>query len=267
MVAGSDWPQVPALAVGEAPETGDAPAVAAADAVNNAPTAQLEQPNLTQSNQRMSGPAELKRPVEVVLNTYQPSNKQQQPKQQQPSQTYVAVAAAAGSASQEPTELQLSSFAWNLLATDAGSTAPACPFSPTRKNSVSDSQGRLWSLANGRECTFKVPSAAARSAAEAAGAELTWEGAPLCTAVPSKASAVADPAGNLWGYEDGASCTFKQEDGGSVKLKNTPTTLPMLWEQAPVCDIAPTKESSNADVMGRLWGVDMMGRGCTFRVG
>ncbi|KAF6254828.1 hypothetical protein COO60DRAFT_1538565 [Scenedesmus sp. NREL 46B-D3] len=188
---------------------------------------------------------------------------------QQPSQAPVATAAtapaAAGSSNREPTELQLSSFAWNLLATDAGSTAPACQFSPTRRNSVTDSQGRLWSLANGRECTFRVPSAAVRAAAQAAGSELTWEGAPRCVAAPSRASAMADAAGNLWGFEEGASCTYKGEHGASLRLKNKPATLPALWEAAPVCDFAPTKEESTPDVMGRLWGVDGSGRGCTFR--
>jgi hypothetical protein len=265
--AGSDWPQVPVLAADDSPEAG---ALSAAPAATPA----AAQPSLTQSNQRRSGTEEPKAPVEVIPNTDQPNKKQQhqqQPKKtkKQPSSTApvsTAAVAAPSSSSQEPTELQLSTFAWNLMAADAVNTAPACQFSPTRSNSVSDSQGRLWSLMGGKECTFKAPSAAARKAAETVGAEINWEGAPLCTAAPTRASAVADPAGNLWGFEEGASCTYKDENGDSLKLKNTPSTLPMLWEAAPICDIAPTKEDSTADVLGRLWGVDAKGRGCTFRV-
>jgi hypothetical protein len=260
--AGSDWPQVPVLAVDERPETGALSAEPSA--TNNAAAAQ---PSLTQSNQRRSGTEEPKQPVEVIPNTdNQPSKKQQQqPKRkQQPSAAQVSTAAVA--ASKEPTELQLSTFPWNLMAADAANTAPTCQFSPTRSNTVSDLQGRLWSLMNGKECTFKAAPAASRKAAEAAGAELSWEGAPLCTAAPSKATAVADAAGNLWGFEEGSSCTYKDESGSSLKLKNKPASLPMLWEQTPICDFAPSKENSTADVLGRLWGVDSKGRGCTFRV-
>jgi hypothetical protein len=216
----------------------------------------------------MSGSEEPKQAIKVVPNTPDQSSKkqQQQPKKKQrPAQAAVATAAAAG-ASAEPTELQLSTFAWNLLATDAVSTAPTCPFSPTRRNSVSDSQGGLWSLTNGKECTFNPAPAAARKAAEAAGAEITWEGAPLCTAAPTRATAVADASGNLWGFEEGSSCTYKNQDGESLKLKNKPASLPMVWEQAPICDFAPTKDNSTSDVLGRMWGVDSNGRGCTFRV-
>uniref|UniRef100_A0A383WJ56 Uncharacterized protein n=1 Tax=Tetradesmus obliquus TaxID=3088 RepID=A0A383WJ56_TETOB len=267
--AGSDWPQVPVLAVDESPEAG----ALSADSAGTA--AQTAQPSLTGSNQRRSGTEEEpKQPVEVITpHAEQPNKQQQQQQQQQPkkkkqaSSTPVATAAAASSASSEPTELQLSNFAWNLMAADAAATAPACQFSPSRSNSVSDSQGQFWSLMNGKECTFKAASAAARKAAEAAGAELTWEGAPLCTAAPTKATAVADAAGNLWGFEGGSSCTYKDENGASQKLKNKnkPASLPMLWEQAPVCDFAPSKDNSTADVLGRLWGVDAQGRGCTFR--
>ncbi|WIA42828.1 hypothetical protein OEZ86_008756 [Tetradesmus obliquus] len=266
--AGSDWPQVPVLAVDESPEAG------ALSADSAGTVAQTAQPSLTGSNQRRSGTEEEpKQPVEVITPHAEQPNKQQQQQQQQPkkkkqaSSTPVATAAAASSASSEPTELQLSNFAWNLMAADAAATAPACQFSPSRSNSVSDSQGQFWSLMNGKECTFKAASAAARKAAEAAGAELTWEGAPLCTAAPTKATAVADAAGNLWGFEGGSSCTYKDENGASQKLKNKnkPASLPMLWEQAPVCDFAPSKDNSTADALGRLWGVDAQGRGCTFR--
>jgi hypothetical protein len=249
------------LAVDEKPETGALAADSAAAAT--------DKPSLTQSNQRTSGTEEPKQPVEVVSSTPdQPSKKQQQQQQQpkrkqQPSQSSVATAAAA---SAEPTELQLSSFAWNLLAADAVSTAPTCPFSPTRRNSVSDSQGRLWSLTTGKECTFKPAPAAARKAAEAVGAEINWEGSPLCTAAPTRATAVADAAGNLWGFEEGSSCAYKNEDGASLKLKNKPASLPVVWEQAPICDFAPTRDNSTSDVLGRMWGVDNQGRGCTFRV-
>jgi hypothetical protein len=258
--AGSDWPQVPVLAVNDKPENG---ADDASAATADEPAA--AQPSLTQSNQRVSGSEEPKKAVEVVTNTPdQPSKQQQQPKKkQQPSQATVATAAAATA---EPTELQLSTFAWNLLAADAVSTAPTCPFAPTRRNSVSDSQGGLWSLTGSKECTFKPAPAAARKAAEAVGAEISWEGAPLCTAAPTRATAVADAAGNLWGFEEGSSCTYKNEDGASLKLKNKPASLPMVWEQAPICDFAPTKDNSTSDVLGRMWGVDSKGRGCTFRV-
>lgn len=57
---------------------------------------------------------------------------------------------------QPPTELQLSTFPWNPIKNvEAYAEAPACLFSPTAMNTVTDAHGRLWSLMNNHECAFR----------------------------------------------------------------------------------------------------------------
>ncbi|KAF8057666.1 hypothetical protein HT031_006015 [Scenedesmus sp. PABB004] len=164
-----------------------------------------------------------------------------------------------GDVSAGPSERELSAFPWNQLLTDEHDAAPTCLFSPTRRNGVTDAQGRLWSLMNGRGCVFRAP-AAAQQVAPASG--MAWATAPGCAGAPTVESAMLDTRGNLWGWEDARSCAFRGR--APTTLGGKPSTFATLWEDAAPCEAAPTQGNADADAFGRLWG-KQGGVDCAFK--
>ncbi len=165
-------------------------------------------------------------------------------------------------AATEPSELELSTFPWRLLAQGGWDLAPSCAFAPTRNNSVTDARGRLWSLMHGGECVFRsqpglhyIPTS-----------DFIWETAPLCIAAPNRYNAVLDTRGKLWGWQAQRSCAFRSASTLAVAdAASGAQSLPALWEDAPVCALAPTASNTSADVFGRLWGKES-GMFCAYKV-
>lgn len=103
------------------------------------------------------------------------------------------------------------------------SDAPLCDDEADENNSVVDDSGRLWGWQDGASCAFKRsdsarPSSHGRSGKRMAASSrsetpgrvsVVWEAAPSCSFSPSKANAMPDTHGRLWGWEDGKSCVFR----------------------------------------------------------
>lgn len=122
----TDWSSTPAVSSTGAPASSDAPESHMAASTPNAPVAP-------------------------------PASVAEAPSSSAPLATAVPATATAETTTVDaPTELQLSTFPWNPIKKDeAYASAPACLFSPTQTNSVTDAHGRLWSLMNDKECAFR----------------------------------------------------------------------------------------------------------------
>lgn len=84
-------------------------------------------------------------------------------------------------------------------------------------------------------------------------AEDAWATAPACSEPLVISSSQGDTVGRLWGYENGHSCAFKDEQQQALSPKQR-TTL-QTWSSAPSCPHIPTPGNSAPDSLGRLWGV------------
>ncbi|PNH03541.1 hypothetical protein TSOC_010363, partial [Tetrabaena socialis] len=169
-------------------------------------------------------------------------------------------------------------------------TAPACTTPPETVTSESDVQGRLWGWEAGRECAYKgtdnaplaLPLGADLSAVQPVtpeqmvargsvptAASISWRAAPRCAAPPTKGSSTMDSRGRLWGWQDAASCAFKDGLGAPV----------YDWDTAPRClgDVVAageagaaegqadqTVEAAGEDGARRLWGWEA-GGSCAFK--
>lgn len=80
-----------------------------------------------------------------------------------------------------------------------------------------------------------------------------WATTRACLKVPTTSNSQKDGMGRLWGYADGSSCTFKDEQ--QQALYPDAVTPPQDWASAPACQEAPVPENSAADKSNRLWGV------------
>jgi hypothetical protein len=132
--------------------------------------------------------------------------------------------------------------------------APTCLFPLTRSNSMADDQGRFWSLMDGKEYVFRpaaaaIPRPVARS--------VSWEDAPACVEQPNESNSVADNNGRLRGWQEGASCAFKNENAASwvradaarLAAGDAAGKVSVVWEAAPSCSFSPNKGNA---VPGRL---------------
>ncbi|GFR49570.1 hypothetical protein Agub_g11617, partial [Astrephomene gubernaculifera] len=85
-------------------------------------------------------------------------------------------------------------------------------------------------------------------------ASITWRATPACSqSKPSKLTSVMDSRGRLWGWENNASCAFK--DANDAPLYD--------WTTAPRC-LGDVSDSSSVDSEGRLWGWEA-GASCAFK--
>jgi hypothetical protein len=179
--------------------------------------------------------------------------------------------------------------------------APACPFPPSKSNSVSDSQGRFWSWNWGVECVFRAPAAGQTDKPLV----VDWDTAVTCDDVPNEHNSVVDDSGRLWGWQNDASCAYRQwgkgssssttaqvlstiaadasarlpmkpqqQQGQKVKAPaksfeelqgNLPTRVSVVWESAATCSFAPNDANAVPDTFGRLWGWED-NSSCAFRV-
>lgn len=102
--------------------------------------------------------------------------------------------------------------------------------------------GRLWGWQAGRSCAFRdqrtqLPSPPGQVL-------VTWDTAPVCKGKPWGSNAVRGADGQLWGYENGASCAFRK----------AATTQATMWASAPPCMGIYSYYKPVKDAMGRLWG-------------
>jgi hypothetical protein len=130
--------------------------------------------------------------------------------------------------------------------------APTCLFPLTKSNSMSDDQGRLWSMMGGKECLFRPAAAAVPKPIVA------WSAAPTCDDEATENNSVVDDNGRLWGWQDGASCAFKRSDnalpssgGGSAQRLSAGSSrsdvagrVSVVWEAAPSCSFSPTRANA-----------------------
>jgi hypothetical protein len=79
-----------------------------------------------------------------------------------------------------------------------------------------------------------------------------WATAPMCQQLPTAAS-TTDSLGRRWGWEQQASCAFKDEQQQPVYPQSSPAL--QQWSAAVACPEAPTPQNSAADRAARLWGV------------
>ncbi|KAF6259764.1 hypothetical protein COO60DRAFT_1269840 [Scenedesmus sp. NREL 46B-D3] len=160
-------------------------------------------------------------------------------------------------------------FPAELLDASRYGAAPSCLFPPSAGNSLSDAQGRLWGWMRGTSCLFRAPdsaTAAAAAAAAAAAPQLAWDTAPVCEGAANGETALMDGRGQLWGWQGGASCSWRGVRPAAVRRGQLPIEmLPTLWEHAPACLAEPLVEGTLPDAFGRLWGEEG-GGSCAFKV-
>ena len=100
----------------------------------------------------------------------------------------------------------------------------------------------------------------ADAATAAARSPPTWLQVPPCSFPPSSINSVADASGNLWGWQDNASCGFK---GSYSDVSDALGSV--SWAAAPACQTAPSTHSAVLDIDGRWWGWQG-GVSCALRV-
>jgi hypothetical protein len=162
-------------------------------------------------------------------------------------------------------------FPAELLDSSRYALAPSCLFPPSATNSLSDAQGRLWGWMRGSSCLFRqLDSTTAEAAANAtarAASKLAWETAVVCNGVPNGETSLMDEEGNLWGWQNSRSCSWRGIKPAVVRRGQLPIEMqPMLWEEATACLASPTVENTMPDSFGRFWGEEE-GRTCAFKVG
>jgi hypothetical protein len=123
----------------------------------------------------------------------------------------------------------------------------------------------------GSSCLFRqLDSATAAAAADATSrvaSKLAWDTAVVCNGVPNGETSLMDDEGNLWGWQKGASCSWRGIKPAVVRRGQLPIEMqPMLWEEAMACLASPTVENTMPDAFGRFWGKEE-GRICAFKVG
>jgi hypothetical protein len=134
------------------------------------------------------------------------------------------------------------------------SEAPTCLFPLTRSNSMSDDEGRLWSMMGGKECVFRPAAAAIPKPI------VLWHDAPACEEEPTENNSVVDDNGRLWGWQDNASCAFKRSNdalpssaastGSAARMaasssrSSTAGRVSVVWEAAPSCSFSPTRANA-----------------------
>jgi hypothetical protein len=83
--------------------------------------------------------------------------------------------------------------------------------------------------------------------------ESEWERAPRCTGEPLPGpSVLRDASGHLWGWQDGASCGYKEADGQPITHMDP--FVGVSWEEAPACREPRTEDNVVQDNFGRSWG-------------
>lgn len=124
-------------------------------------------------------------------------------------------------------------------------TADPCKMKPTPKNSVPDTDGRLWGWQAGRNCAFRSSDQPTIQAAFDGSLKQTadWSNSPACEGAPNAVNSVLGEKGILWGYEKKQRCAYRN---GYYKQPQ--------WQTAPACLASPSIYNSVRDTVGRLWG-------------
>ncbi|KAJ9511871.1 hypothetical protein QJQ45_004527 [Haematococcus lacustris] len=104
-----------------------------------------------------------------------------------------------------------------LQATVSWDQAPSC-ITYGKANVKEDSFGHSWAwdTALNRSCAVRSNSTMRST---------DFQAAPLCKAAPTAESAKADVLGNLWGWENNASCAFRDASGMPLLLQTTVTKI------------------------------------------
>ncbi|KAJ9512110.1 hypothetical protein QJQ45_012731 [Haematococcus lacustris] len=105
----------------------------------------------------------------------------------------------------------------NGTATVSWDQAPSC-ITYGKANVKEDSFGHSWAwdTALNRSCAVRSNSTMRST---------DFQAAPLCKAAPTAESAKADVLGNLWGWENNASCAFRDASGMPLLLQTTVTKI------------------------------------------